>query len=70
MAYACIKKEVCPESYTLGITHAKLLALVGYLWCTLFVLNYYGVYPCIILNMWPSFNVSTLYVDKPHNNNR
>ena len=33
VAYAGIKKEVCPEPFTLGMTHAKLLALVGYLSC-------------------------------------
>ena len=45
MTYAGIKKEVCPEPFTLGMTHAKLLALVGYLWCTIstFVLKYSGV---------------------------
>ena len=56
------KKEVPPEPFTLGITHAKLLALGGYLWCTIstFVLKYSGVSTFIILNMWPSCNCSTL----------
>ena len=39
VAYARIKKEVCPEPFTLGMTHAKLLALVGYSWCTISTFN-------------------------------
>ena len=53
MAYARIKKEVWPEPFTLVMTHAKLLALVEYLWCTIstFVLNYSGAFRFIILNI-------------------
>ena len=46
------KKEVCPEPFTHGITHgiAKLLALVGYLWCTIstFVLKYSSAFTFLI----------------------
>ena len=53
MAYAGIKNEVCPEPFTFGMTHAKLLALVGYLCCTIstFVLKYAGAVRFIMLNM-------------------
>ena len=63
VAYAGIEKEVFPELLTLGMTHTKLLALVGYLWCTIstFVLKYSVAFRFIILNMWPSFNCSTRY---------
>ncbi|KAK2153901.1 hypothetical protein NP493_2245g00004 [Ridgeia piscesae] len=45
------------------MTHAKFLALVGYLWCTIstFVIKYSGAFRFIILNMWPSYNCSTRY---------